>query len=127
MRLQSVPAHSGASGKEVADEYAKAAATGDAPGEEFPEGYRDGISLSHTTRTATEARSQEDVERDRGGVRVGTPTHSLGQASEGSVATKAVLEFLRTIRVGCIGVGRVPPEEEEGDDSKGEGGRPAPP
>ena len=34
-----VPAHSGASGNEVADEHTKAAATGDAPSEEIPDGY----------------------------------------------------------------------------------------
>ena len=35
-----VPAHSGASGNEVADKYAKAAAVGNVPGEEVLEGYR---------------------------------------------------------------------------------------
>ena len=34
-------------------------------------------------------------------------------------AVDAVLEFLRTTRVGCVGVGRVPPEDR-GDDSDGE-------
>ena len=43
------------------------------------------------------------------------------------MVTEAVLEFLRTIRVGCLGVERVPPEEEEGDDIKGKEGGPAPP
>ena len=42
-----VPAHSGASGNEVADEYAKSAATGDAPEEEIPEGYGNETSLTH--------------------------------------------------------------------------------
>ena len=42
-----VPAHSGASGNEAADEYAKAAASGETPGEEVAEGYRDETSLSH--------------------------------------------------------------------------------
>ena len=32
----------------------------------------------------------------------------------------AVLEFLRTTVVGCIGAERVPPEEEEGAESEGE-------
>ena len=44
-------------------------------------------------------------------------------------ATEAVLEFLRPTRVGCIGVGREPPEDEGGEDSEGEErgpGRPIP-
>ena len=41
-------------------------------------------------------------------------------------ATDAVLEFLRTTRVGCTGVGRVPPEER-GEDESGEEGGPGPP
>ena len=57
-----VPSHSKASGNEVADEYAKAAAMGEAPLEETPEGYRDEASLSHMTRTATETRSRETAE-----------------------------------------------------------------
>ena len=57
-----VPAQSGASGNEVADEYAKAAAIGEAPGEGIPEGYRKEASLSHITRAATESRSREAVE-----------------------------------------------------------------
>ena len=39
-------------------------------------------------------------------------------------ATEAVLEFLRRTRVGCIGVERVPPEEEDGDESESEGRAP---
>lgn len=42
-------------------------------------------------------------------------------------ATDAVLEFLRTTRVGCIGTERVPPEEGEGEDSEGEEGGLGPP
>ena len=42
-------------------------------------------------------------------------------------ATEAVLEFLRTTRVGCVGTERVHPEEEEGDISEGEEGEPGPP
>ena len=34
-------------------------------------------------------------------------------------AAGAVLEFLRTTRAGCIGVGRVPPEDREGCQGKG--------
>ena len=32
--------------------------------------------------------------------------------------TGAVLKFLRTTRVGCLGTERVPPEEEEGENSE---------
>ena len=42
-------------------------------------------------------------------------------------ATEAVIKFLRTTRVGCVGTERVPPEEEEGDISEGEEGEPGPP
>ena len=45
-----VPAHSGASGNEVADKYAKALATGGAPVDDIPEGYQKETSLSHMTR-----------------------------------------------------------------------------
>ena len=41
-------------------------------------------------------------------------------------ATGAVLEFLRTTRVGCVGLGRVPPEER-GEEESGEEGGPGPP
>ena len=41
-------------------------------------------------------------------------------------ATEAVLELLRTTRVGCIGVGRVPPEDR-GEDMEGEEGGLGPP
>ena len=57
-----VSAHSGASGNEAADEYAQAAAIGEAPGKEVLDGYREGASLSHMTRVATEARSREAAE-----------------------------------------------------------------
>ena len=39
-------------------------------------------------------------------------------------ATDAVLEFLRTAMEGCVGTGRVPPEER-GEEESGEG--PGPP
>jgi hypothetical protein len=58
---------------------------------------------------------------------VETPAHSLGQASVGWAGYGGGLEFLRTTRVGCIGTERVPPEEEEGEDSEGEEGGPGPP
>ena len=41
-------------------------------------------------------------------------------------ATDAVLEFLRTTRVGCRGLGRVPPEDR-GEEVNGEEGGPGPP
>ena len=37
-----------------------------------------------------------------------------------------MLEFLRTTRVGCVGVGRVPPEDR-GEEADGEEGGPGPP
>ena len=36
-------------------------------------------------------------------------------------ATDAVLEFLCTMRVGCVGIGRVPPEDR-GEEESGEEG-----
>ena len=57
-----VPAHSGATGNEVADRYAKSAAIGEEPVEAIPEGYAAETSLSHMTRVATEARSKETRE-----------------------------------------------------------------
>ena len=57
-----VPAHSGATGNEVAGRYAKSAATGEEPVEAIPEGYAAETSLSHMTRVATEARSKETRE-----------------------------------------------------------------
>ena len=41
-------------------------------------------------------------------------------------ATNAVLEFLRTTRVGCVGIGRIPPEDREERSGEEEGG-PGPP
>ena len=58
-----VPAHAGAEGNEVADRYAKGAATGRAPREELPEGYAEETSLVHMTRVATETRPRETTER----------------------------------------------------------------
>ena len=81
-----VPAHSGASGNEVADRYAKSAAVGDAPVEVIPEGYGDEPSLSHMTRVATEARSRETAEWiSRPGNGTGLPRDeaSAGPSSDG--------------------------------------------
>ena len=41
-------------------------------------------------------------------------------------ATDAVLEFLRTMKVGCVGLGRVPPEDRGEEKSGEEGGRSPP-
>ena len=60
--IQWVPAHSGATGNEVADRYAKGAATGEGLVEAIPEGYAAETSLSHMTRVSTEARSKETAE-----------------------------------------------------------------
>ena len=57
-----VPARNGAAGNEVADQYAKSAATGEEPVEAIPEKYETETSLSHMTRVATEARSKETTE-----------------------------------------------------------------
>ena len=54
-----VSAHKGATGNEVANQYAKSAATGEDPVEAIPEGYADETSLSHMSRVATEAGSRE--------------------------------------------------------------------
>ena len=55
-----VAAHSGASGNEVADEYAKSTATGDALADDIPKGYSD--ETSYMTKVATEARPRESAE-----------------------------------------------------------------
>ena len=53
-----VPAHYGAPGNEVADEYAKAAAESSSPDDAVRDDYRWETSLSHMARVATEARSR---------------------------------------------------------------------
>ena len=53
-----VPAHAGAEGNEMANQYAKDAATGRAPRESLPEGCTEEKSLAHMTRVATEERSR---------------------------------------------------------------------
>ena len=57
-----VPAHAGAEGNEVADQYAKDAANGRAPREELLGGYAEETSLAHMTRVATEARSRAMID-----------------------------------------------------------------
>ena len=57
-----VAAHSGAIGNEVADRYARSAATGEDPVEEIPDGYAAETSISHMTRVAAEARARETAE-----------------------------------------------------------------
>ena len=59
--VRRVPAHSGAEGNEVADDYAGSVGTGEEPGEAIPEGCANERSLSHM-RVATEARSKETAE-----------------------------------------------------------------
>ena len=61
--------HKLAEGNEVADQYAKDAATGRAPREELLGGYAVETSLSHMTRVATEARSRATTEWITGHVR----------------------------------------------------------
>ena len=53
-----VPAHYGALGNEIADEYAKAAAESGSPDDAVRDDYRWETSLSHTARVATEALSR---------------------------------------------------------------------
>ena len=60
--IRRVSAHSEVTGNEVADRYAKSAATGKESVEAIPEGYAAETSLSHMTRVATEARSKETRE-----------------------------------------------------------------
>ena len=55
------------------------------------------------------------------------PTHSLGQTAVGWGGDGCSSRVLRTTRVGCIGTERVPPEEEEGEDSDGQEGGPGSP
>ena len=52
------PAHRGALGNEKADEYAKAVAEGNRPGDAVPNDYRWETSLSHMARVVAEARSR---------------------------------------------------------------------
>ena len=201
----------------MADQYAKDAATGRAPGERLPEGYAEETSLAHMTRVATEARSRattdwiadhvrpgrryrlppgRGVRRTQlrrvkktlagryyqllsGHAETGTHRHRFGRTDVPDFwwcasgepqsrhhlftrcpawrpqtrrlwkdigealrwkrprapsvrylweekATDAVLEFLRTTRRGCRGLGRVSPEDR-GEDESGEEGGPGPP
>ena len=69
---------------------------------------------------------EEAMERDRGGLEVEEAASPVGEVSVGGEATDAVLEFLRTTRVGCRGTVREPPEDR-GEDESGEEGGPGPP
>ena len=72
----------------------------------------------------------QDVEGHREGLQVEhlrAPSAKLlwkDKATE--AATEVVLDFLRSTRVGCLVTLRRPPEEEEGEESEGENGGPAP-
>ena len=67
----------------------------------------------------------QTVEGRGGGVQVGEATHPISELLWEVRAVGAVLEFLRTTRVRCIGVGRVPPEDR-GEETDGEEGGPGP-
>ena len=69
---------------------------------------------------------EEAIERGREGLGVEGAASPVGTVSVGGKATDAVLEFLRTTRMGCVGTGRVPPEDRGEDESEEEGG-PDPP
>ena len=58
LTIRWAPAHAGAEGNEVADQYARDAPTGRAPRERLLERYAEETSLAHMTRVATEARSK---------------------------------------------------------------------
>ena len=113
-----VPAHSGAVGNEVADEYAKSAASGGAPAEKIPDVYSDETSLSHMARVATEARSRETAEW--------IWEHARAERRYRPLPGRGGVRFFAP-EVGCMGAERVPPEEEEGEDTEGEEGGPGPP
>ena len=66
-----MPAHAGAEGNEVTDQYAKDAATDRAPRERFPEGCAEVTSLAHMARVATEARSRARTDSITAHVRPG--------------------------------------------------------
>ena len=69
---------------------------------------------------------EEAMKRDRGGFGVEEAASPVGEVSVGGEATDAVLQFFRTTRVGCRGIGRVPPVDKREDKSGKEGG-PGPP
>ena len=72
------------------------------------------------------AADEEAMGGGRGGFGVEEATGPVGAVSVAGRAANAVLEFLRTTKVGCVGVGRVPPEDR-GEDESGEEGGPGPP
>ena len=69
---------------------------------------------------------EEAMERHWGGLEMGAAKGPVGRYLWEWRATEAVLEFLRTTRVGCVGLGRVPPEDRWEEESGEEGG-PGPP
>ena len=64
--IRRVPAHAGAEGNEVADQYAKDTATGRAPREELLQGYAEETSLAHMTRGRYGGQIQGDDRLDYG-------------------------------------------------------------
>jgi hypothetical protein len=69
---------------------------------------------------------EEAMEGGRGGFGVEEATGPVGAVSVGGEGRGRRSGILRTTRVGCVGVGRVPPEDR-GEDSDGEEGGPGPP
>ena len=78
-----VPAHAGAEGNEVADQYAKDAALAEPLERGCQEGYAEETSLAHMTRVATEARSKATTDWITEHVRPGRRYRPLlGRASD---------------------------------------------
>ena len=69
---------------------------------------------------------EESMERDRGGFGVEGAASPVSAVSMGGEGHGRCIGILRTTRVGCVGVGRVPPEVR-GEDKSGEEGGPGPP
>ena len=72
--------------------------------------------------------ASKTVEGCGGGVRVGAPTHSLGQAPMGCKGSGGGFRVFAHDKSRVIGTDRVPPEEEEmGEETEGEQGGPGAP